>query len=69
VLLTWALPLSHYGRWVSVYAAFAVLLALALAFIPAIDVAENEVVGADCVSGVGKLAWVGFTCHGWSGRR
>ena len=34
----------------------------------AFNVAENEVVGADRISGrLGKLAWVGFTCRGWSG--
>jgi hypothetical protein len=35
----------------------------------AVDVAENEVVGADRISGrLGKPASVGFTCRGWSGR-
>ena len=68
-LLTWALPLSRYGRWVSIYAAFAVLLALELAFVPAVDVAENEVGGNWHGSGSpvmggqggGELADWGFT--------
>jgi len=43
-------PLSCYGHWVSVYAAFCSSNGMALAVILAVDVAENGVMGADWVS-------------------